>query len=143
MKSRIQSKNALMRVLVCVKGKVGCWSCSLDHWANYPIRIDTKPLNEQRSWTSNVNYIKIQSIEQNKVEKHRNTSIGVIIFFSLILSYFCFLVLAFSPCQGRLTEKAHKKNIRTEKSKSLTHKRRDKIKKKKFLCFQPSAEEIH
>lgn len=32
----------------------------------------------------------------------KNTSMGVSIFFSLILSYFCFLVPAFNPCQGRL-----------------------------------------
>ena len=31
-----------------------------------------------------------------------STSMGVPIFFSLILSYFSFLVTAFSPCHGRL-----------------------------------------
>ena len=32
---------------------------------------------------------------------NRCTSTGVDIFFSLIFSYFCFLVAAFSPCHGR------------------------------------------
>lgn len=32
----------------------------------------------------------------------QRTSIGVDIFFSLILSYFCFFVAALRPCQGRL-----------------------------------------
>lgn len=36
------------------------------------------------------------------------TSIGVDTFVSLILSYFCFLFPAFSPCQGRL----EKENVR-------------------------------
>lgn len=35
-----------------------------------------------------------------------DTSTGVETFFSLILSYFCFLVPAFNPCQGRLTKKS-------------------------------------
>lgn len=37
--------------------------------------------------------------------KEVDTSIGVDIFFSLILSYFCFFVPAFNPCQGRLIGK--------------------------------------
>ncbi|ESR63908.1 hypothetical protein CICLE_v10010114mg [Citrus x clementina] len=34
--------------------------------------------------------------------KNQHTSIGVDTFFSHILSYFCFFVAAFRPCQGRL-----------------------------------------
>src|SRR5271167_2365835 len=37
----------------------------------------------------------------NSLGKPRQrTSVGVVIFFSMIRSYFCFLVAAFSPCQG-------------------------------------------
>lgn len=45
------------------------------------------------------------------------TSIGVDIFFSLILSYFCFFVPAFKPCQGRLI--GGKEKRKNEKRKGV------------------------
>jgi len=44
----------------------------------------------------------------NLTDSVSNTSMGVDTFVSLILSYFCFLVPALSPCQGRLK----KENVR-------------------------------
>jgi len=44
-----------------------------------------------------------------------NTSMGVDTFVSLILSYFCFLVPAFSPCQGRLKKENVRKKADGEK----------------------------
>jgi hypothetical protein len=41
-----------------------------------------------------------------EMNRSHYTSMGVDSFFSLILSYFCFLVPAFSPCQGRLKIKS-------------------------------------
>lgn len=44
----------------------------------------------------------------------QNTSMGVDTLVSLILSYFCFLVPAFSPCQGRLKKKSVRKKANRE-----------------------------
>lgn len=44
----------------------------------------------------------IHCMKQNTSLSLNHTSIEVETFFSLILSYFCFLVPAFNPCQGRL-----------------------------------------
>lgn len=62
-----------------------------------------------------------------------DTSIGVSIFFSLILSYFCFLVPAFNPCQGRLKNRNEVKVwLRFIKKGGVT-----------WLCVEPSPEKIH
>lgn len=50
-----------------------------------------------------LNISKYRSKKKNSyIANERNTSMDVETFFSLILSYFCFLVPAFKPCQGRL-----------------------------------------
>lgn len=49
-----------------------------------------------------------------------NSSIGVDIFFSLILSYFCRLVAAFRPCQGKLPRR---KYMNTQPSDSMSSRR--------------------
>lgn len=62
-----------------------------------------------------------------------DTSIGVSIFFSLILSYFCFLVPAFNPCQGRLKNRNKVKVwLRFIKKGGVT-----------WSCVEPSPEKIH
>lgn len=67
---------------------------------------------------------------------NHNTSMGVSIFFSLILSYFCFLVPAFSPCHGRLRQKQNRvKDTKKEGSKEY---RSDATNH-----FQPSSQKIH
>lgn len=84
-----------------------------------PIRTSRSNCRSHHSTTSNQN----QSIK-HKIQREYQfypkaalieliiiTSIGVDIFFSLILSYFCFLVPAFSPCQGRLKKKLYNGNI--------------------------------
>lgn len=62
------------------------------YWFSKAISKQYKSRIQLRTFTS-------QSIV---ISLNRSTSIGVSIFFSAILSYFCFFVPAFSPCQGRL-----------------------------------------
>lgn len=60
------------------------------------------------------------------------TSIDVETFFSLILSYFCFFVPAFSPCQGRLhilksvSRSTMKEELKTNRKREL-HKQKKRI----------------
>ena len=63
--------------------------------------------------------------------KESITSTGVNIFFSLILSYFCFFVPAFKPCQGRLGNSKMKK----ENLKSAQIKLQEIIEEKLYLTF--------
>ena len=83
-----------------------------------------------------INKILLQSNQTINEACHKNcicgnnsiTSIEVSIFFSLILSYFCFFVPAFRPCQGRLRRQAfrniycykQKGNLNTRKQMILT-----------------------
>jgi hypothetical protein len=46
-------------------------------------------------------------VEEGVMSKRSITSIGVKVFFSLILSYFCFFVPALRPCHGRLMPTVH------------------------------------
>lgn len=60
---------------------------------------------------------------------------GVSIFFSLILSYFCFLVPAFRPCHGRLrwkTKEVSKYNLNNSLGETSIS-----------VCCQPSAKKVH
>ena len=63
--------------------------------------------------------------------KESITSTGVNIFFSLILSYFCFFVPAFRPCHGRLGNSKMKK----ENLKSAQIKLQEIIEEKLYLTF--------
>lgn len=68
-----------------------------------------------------------------------STSMGVSIFFSLILSYFCFFVPALSPCHGRLNK--FKKNTKiTIISRSCSAKKNNT---ESEGSTQPSPEEVH
>ncbi len=44
---------------------------------------------------------------QDNCARPHPTSMGVLIFFSLIFSYFCFFVAALSPCQGKLPRRKY------------------------------------
>lgn len=76
--------------------------------------------------TKTFNYQSIQLKHSYKLVSHLqgnpllSSSIGVDIFFSLILSYFCRFVAAFSPCHGKLPLR---KYISTQPNDSISSRR--------------------
>jgi len=84
-------------------------ACLLNLYVSYiQVQLQIRPVNniQPNSKHQTLDPAGISNLSKSHTDSTSNyTSIEVDIFFSLILSYFCFLVPAFSPCQGRLEKK--------------------------------------
>ena len=58
-------------------------------------------------------------INELQLKNYRQSaSLGVVIFFSMIRSYFCLFVAAFNPCQGRDPLKKYKRTYASDSKSS-------------------------